>query len=75
MRSPNSLNVVIRGRFSTSDRMFSRSLRVSVSFSKSSLASTSRVSRYSDRIAHASVCAASISRRTSSSISLATSAE
>ncbi len=44
-RGPNSSKVVILGRFSTSAKMTSRSLRSSVSFSSSAEASESRMSR------------------------------
>ena len=73
MRPPKSSNIVSRGRFLTSEKIASSSARCSVSFSSSSPASVSRMSRYSVSTSHASVCAASMSLRTSSSMIWATS--
>ncbi|SHW13883.1 Uncharacterised protein [Mycobacteroides abscessus subsp. abscessus] len=75
IRPPKSSNMVNRGRRWTPEKISSSSLRTTVSFSSSAPARVSNTSRYSVRMAHASVCAASMRLRTSSSISRATSWE
>lgn len=73
IRPPKSLNAVIRGRLRTSASTSASWALCRVSFSNSSPARRSSASRFSVRISQASVWATSMSLRTSSSISRATS--